>query len=441
LAIGIRSGKRTSTQQCLAYYSKGAFNCAFAAPAPPPVASNVTATGANVLTGSTLTATYTYSQSTGIASGTPAYQWYYATDASGTGKAVVPGASGSTYTIAAPVTPMVNHIAVAVTPVTTTGTAGAQVLSPWRAVVNNAAPYFSSLTNSICFPVVSYLAIIGSTYYDAESDAADTPIYQWYRFSDTAGNGKAAIAGANAATYNFTSADIGSYVKAGVTAKATTGTLIGSEQLTSTYLGPIVAYGTGPMTYTHTGGTIAPITKTITYNVVPSSVTGSPKCWITQNLGATSQPISATDVTTAATGWQWQFNRVQGYYATSASTFTPASWNSTGDPATSNWAINNDPCYKLLGAGWRIPTHTEIQAVISAYPTEAAAFASPLKISYGGRIDYTGNNYVPCLYLMVSDIQTSGTAYKGNATNYWGAIGTTPYPYTSYAGSVRCIKD
>ena len=99
---------------------------------------------------------------------------------------------------------------------------------------------------------------------------------------------------------------------------------------------------------------VAPLNKTVTYGTVKSSLTGSEKCWITQNLGSTNQATSETDASEAAAGWYWKFNKKKGYKndgSISTPTFTPTYTNEI-----SNWVASNDPCTIELGTGWRIPT-------------------------------------------------------------------------------------
>ena len=48
---------------------------------------------------------------------------------------------------------------------------------------------------------------------------------------------------------------------------------------------------------------MAPVAKTITYNLAYSTITGENKCWLLQNLGSTNAPLSSTDNTEAASGW------------------------------------------------------------------------------------------------------------------------------------------
>lgn len=103
----------------------------------------------------------------------------------------------------------------------------------------------------------------------------------------------------------------------------------------------------------------APETKSVTYGTVSSSIGGSgSKCWITQNLGADSQASSATDASLAAAGWNWQFNRLQGYKHDGVTRTPNSGWI---QPIVEyvGWLSGNDPCTIQLGSGWRIPTQTE----------------------------------------------------------------------------------
>jgi hypothetical protein len=83
-----------------------------------------------------------------------------------------------------------------------------------------------------------------------------------------------------------------------------------------------------PFTVQHTAGTVAPVSKMVTYGTVMTAIgaypSGSPaKCWITQNLGADRQATALNDNTEAASGWYWQFNHTQGYNVDDAGNRTP----------------------------------------------------------------------------------------------------------------------
>ena len=111
-------------------------------------------------------------------------------------------------------------------------------------------------------------------------------------------------------------------------------------------------------TVSHVAGTVAPVSKTVTYGTVTNIPGETSKCWITRNLGATQQPNTVSDNTEAAAGWYWQFNKQQGYKH-DGSTRTPNTTWITAISENSDWAANNDPCSLLLGSAWRIPTLAE----------------------------------------------------------------------------------
>ena len=111
------------------------------------------------------------------------------------------------------------------------------------------------------------------------------------------------------------------------------------------------------LTINHIAGVVAPVTKTVIYGVVSTTLTGVAKCWITQNLGSDRQATAATDNTEASAGWYWQFNRKQGYKH-DGTTRTPSTTWISSISENFDWTSANDPCTIELGAGWRIPTST-----------------------------------------------------------------------------------
>jgi len=134
----------------------------------------------------------------------------------------------------------------------------------------------------------------------------------------------------------------------------------------------------GTYTVNHTSGTVAPVTKTVTYGLQEINN----QCWITQNLGADNQASSATDNSETAAGWYWQFNRKQGYKH-DGTTRTPATaWPSIDE--FSDWVSENDPCNILLGTGWRIPTIYEWIWVSNPWENYNDAYNSVLKMHAAG---------------------------------------------------------
>lgn len=189
----------------------------------------------------------------------------------------------------------------------------------------------------------------------------------------------------------------------------------------------------------------APGSKTITYPIVSSDASGTAKCWIARNLGATKQATSLTDVTEDAYGWYWQFNRAQGYEYNGGR--TPAStWNFT-NTENSDWTAGTDPCSLLLGAGWRLPTQMEwanTAAGTQNWKTDADAYASNLKLHKSGFLadlnGTSGGRGISGFYWSSTQNKTdNGTAWYLSIENNKSEIagkGTKPS-----ALPVRCLRD
>ncbi len=231
--------------------------------------------------------------------------------------------------------------------------------SAWQTL--NTPPQVSNVTISGTLSVGETLSA-SYTYTDAENDPEGATTFQWYRATSNAGAGAAAISGATAQSYTLTSADEGKFIGVKVTPVASTGITPGDAvtNYTSTAV-PVPVCPSETLTKTHTAGSVAPVTQTITYKLVNSNLAtpdGTNQCWIAQNLGATVQAYSATDTRDAAAGWYWQFNRKRGY-AINGSTRTPSTSWVTSINENSDWTLANDPCRLLLGGTWRLPTDSE----------------------------------------------------------------------------------
>ena len=129
-----------------------------------------------------------------------------------------------------------------------------------------------------------------------------------------------------------------------------------------------VGYGSGiltppflcgsSITINHVAGTIAPVTKTVTYGTVTNLTGETSKCWITSNLGADHQATAVDDATEESAGWYWQFNHKQGYKHDGIIRTPATTWiNSISE--NFDWLSANDPCAIELGNGWRLPTYAE----------------------------------------------------------------------------------
>ncbi len=211
-------------------------------------------------------------------------------------------------------------------------------------------------------------------------------------------------------------------------------------ELKSNYIKVVLCPTT--LTVTHSAGLVAPVTKTVTYGIAETVLSGANKCWITSNLGADNQAGSSTDATDAAAGWYWQFNKKRGYKH-DGTTRTPSSTWISSINEVSNWIAANDPCAILLGTGWRIPTSTEWTNFDNndGWNNYNDTYASVIKLHAAGRLDsrngsldYRGSHGIfwsstqfsdtPGWYLVI----TSGVSYIENGSK-------------SFGFSIRCIKD
>lgn len=195
------------------------------------------------------------------------------------------------------------------------------------------------------------------------------------------------------------------------------------------YGSSVVNQNCGTLIINHsTAGGVAPVNKTVTYGTATDVASDPSKCWITQNLGASSQASSATDATDAAAGWYWQFNHKQGYKNDGGSP-TP-SWTITSINESSDWVPGNDPCALELGGTWRLPTMTELSNVDYIYGWDESTdpYDSPLKLHAAGYLYNT----------------TGGITSRGIVGEYWSsnqANTTTAYFLEFYDWEFGSICD
>lgn len=131
------------------------------------------------------------------------------------------------------------------------------------------------------------------TYADAEDDLEGETTFQWYVANDANGTGITAISGANESTYMLKEEDAGKFIGIGITPKAETGTLSGSEAKSS-FKGPVTEAST--ITFQYNG-------NTVTYGILTSAATG--KKWMDRNLGAANAPTSKDDYANWGDLFQW----------------------------------------------------------------------------------------------------------------------------------------
>ncbi|MDX9906609.1 MAG: hypothetical protein RBS55_08500, partial [Bacteroidales bacterium] len=197
-----------------------------------------------------------------------------------------------------------------------------------------------------------------------------------------------------------------------------------------------------PLIKNHEAGTVAPVSKTVTYGTVTNVPGETSICWITRNLGADQQATAVNDNTEASAGWYWQFNRMQGFKHDGTTRTPNTSWIDNIFENT-DWTAGNDPCTLLLGAGWRLPTANEWTNVDASGGWENwnGAYGSLLKLHAAGNLNNTNGS----LQFRRSDgyLWSSLQSYQGGGNDlYLGSGSCHVYDMgKAYGVPVRCVKD
>jgi len=240
------------------------------------------------------------------------------------------------------------------------------------------------------------------------------------------------------------------YVKAYAT------NIIGTTYSTEQSFTAVTPFDCGSTLNIHhnTSNKVAPETVFISYETVSSSSGyGTKRCWITKNLGASVSASSISDASAAARGWYWQFNRKQGYKvpgngipygATIPSGF---SYYSPFNPL--NWSADNDPCTIEFGAGWRIPSKTELNYVYYNQDYTKSFVLGTLHLHNAGILfndtgtyTYTNEGGTITLYPGESGGWMSNTSSVSSYSHeYLNPNSGSSTLNPGMAASVRCISD
>lgn len=159
------------------------------------------------------------------------------------------------------------------------------------------------------------------------------------------------------------------------------------------YINPVIKSWPDSIVVNHTAGAVAPVNKTVTYNIIGSVPGALNLLWIDRNLGADRVATAVNDTTEASSGWYWQFNRKQGYKHDGTTRTPNTTWISYISD-NSNWTTANDPCAIELGEGWRLPTNAEWTAVDAAgsWNNSTDTYNSKLKLHTAGYLSFTNGS-------------------------------------------------
>lgn len=184
------------------------------------------------------------------------------------------------------------------------------------------------------------------------------------------------------------------------------------------------------------------------YGTTYTTLSGTPQIWISRNLGATNQAISATDPSDLAAGCYFQFNRSLAYgndFADGVETINP-DWTNISISENSDWVLPNDPCNLQLGGDWRIPTASEWTNADAngSWLNSNHAFASELKLHNSGHLDPSNNGQlidrsVNGLYW--SSTQSVSSTFGGDFFAIASGFSTIQDGDKANVLTLRCLKD
>lgn len=200
-----------------------------------PYGSALSVSG-TVAQGSLLTGNYTFNGGSGVENALGStYIWQTANNNLGLGiqtMALPNGAVAHTTTITPLSTEINKFIRFGVLAKDNASLQGTNyVYSSWVGPVTlaaEAAPVASNVTYS---PAPGTNVVLNGTYAysDVNSDPEGASTFQWYEADDAAGTNQTAIAGATGTSFTVTGAQVGKFIGFGITPKALTGTITGSQ--------------------------------------------------------------------------------------------------------------------------------------------------------------------------------------------------------------------
>jgi uncharacterized protein (TIGR02145 family) len=207
-----------------------------------PYATNVNISG-KAEQGSTLTGAYTYNGGTnGVTTYTEntlgsTYQWQTASNNKGVNIANMPFPDGGT-AFGKTIRPTINDVnkyirfgVIAKDNQSSPNSATNYVYSDWVGPIT-IAPETTPIAKDVSFspaPGTFITAKAKYTFEDANNDPEGASIYQWYYATDASGTNQTAITGATSTEFVITNEYAGKYIGFGITPKALTGNLTGTQ--------------------------------------------------------------------------------------------------------------------------------------------------------------------------------------------------------------------
>ena len=298
-----------------------------------PFASGVSITG-TAAQGSLLTGNYTFNGGSGTENGAGStYIWQSATSSTGTNAqtmAIPDGGSTFEKTLIPTFTEINKFVRFGVNAKDNTSLSSTNnyVYSNWVGPITLGQEVAPIVKNVIYTPnpATNIMLTANYSYYDANNDAEGASSYQWYTATDVNGANKTAISGANAKQFTPTNAEDGKYIGLGVTAKALTGNITGTE---------VVYYNANPTN------------SFAQYTIASNAITpGSNNFYSGRVMNSTDKIIAKVNVLSAGK-LSFRTNTVNGYSFSADGTYGPgeqnvtltasgtqASYNSGGDTFT-----------------------------------------------------------------------------------------------------------
>jgi uncharacterized protein (TIGR02145 family) len=211
-----------------------------------PTANNLQINGTPAV-GTNLLASYTFSGGNGVENTSPSgstFVWQSATSAGGAGatNASLYGTSAYTNNYTPQNDLIGRFVRVGIRAKDTAGSQAVNfIYSTWVGPIT-AGPQEAPVAQNVTYSPAPGRNLVhtGSyTYFDSNYDPQGATTFKWYRANSATGAGAVFIAGATIPTYSAVTADVGKYLGFGVTPKALTGTLTGTE---------VVYYNPNPVT-------------------------------------------------------------------------------------------------------------------------------------------------------------------------------------------------